>query len=284
MPGGGPRQAPGMRADARAPRPANMRAPWLLHLAVVMLAVAIALGPKENAVAQRPDQPQIIVAPIILAAPGSQISLEIRIGPLEALPRNSFVRLRGLPHPVSLTEGYSIGPGSWAVSLNALPKLKANVPAGEFGRSDLVIQLIATDGTVLAEARTALFMGTAAVGSRGGAAEALTPSVTRQDPAVLLPPLSAEDRTRAQKFVDQGEGYLRQGNIAGARLLFRRAAEAGYAPAAIRLGATYDPAELDRLQVQGVPADRAEARKWYERARELGAPEAAERLARLGGS
>jgi hypothetical protein len=261
-----------------------MRAPWLLHLAVVMLAVAIALGPKENAVAQRPDQPQIIVAPIILAAPGSQISLEIRIGPLEALPRNSFVRLRGLPHPVSLTEGYSIGPGSWAVSLNALPKLKANVPAGEFGRSDLVIQLIATDGTVLAEARTALFMGTAAVGSRGGAAEALTPSVTRQDPAVLLPPLSAEDRTRAQKFVDQGEGYLRQGNIAGARLLFRRAAEAGYAPAAIRLGATYDPAELDRLQVQGVPADRAEARKWYERARELGAPEAAERLARLGGS
>jgi len=31
-----------------------------------------------------------------------------------------------------------------------------------------------------------------------------------------------------------------------------------------------------------VVADRDEARKWYERARELGEPEAEERLARLG--
>ena len=34
---------------------------------------------------------------------------------------------------------------------------------------------------------------------------------------------------------------------------------------------------------QGVQPNLGEARKWYERARELGAPEAEERLARLGG-
>ena len=51
----------------------------------------------------------------------------------------------------------------------------------------------------------------------------------------------------------------------------------------IRLAATYDPSELARLQVQGIAPDPAEARKWYERARELGAPEAEERLARLAG-
>jgi TPR repeat protein len=65
----------------------------------------------------------------------------------------------------------------------------------------------------------------------------------------------------------------------GARRLFRRAADWGFAPAALRLAATYDASELRRLQVEGVAADRNEARKWYERARELGAPEAEERLA-----
>lgn len=101
---------------------------------------------------------------------------------------------------------------------------------------------------------------------------------------LLRPPeLSAEERTRAERLVAQGQRHLEQGNIGAARLFFQRGAEAGLARAAIRLAATYDPAELSRLQVQGLIADRAEARKWYERARELGAPEADERLARLGG-
>ena len=74
---------------------------------------------------------------------------------------------------------------------------------------------------------------------------------------------------------------LAQGKVASARLLFRQAAEADFAPAAMRLAATYDPAELSALKVLGVSPDVAEARKWYERARELGAPEAEQRLASL---
>ena len=83
----------------------------------------------------------------------------------------------------------------------------------------------------------------------------------------------------------QGEKLPSAGqHRACARQYFQRAAEAGLAAGALRLAATYDPAELSRIQAQGVVPDRAEARKWYERARELGAPEAEERLARLGGS
>jgi TPR repeat protein len=96
--------------------------------------------------------------------------------------------------------------------------------------------------------------------------------------------LSADDRTKAEKLVAQGERFLQQGSIVLAREFFRRAADVGLAQAAIRLAATYDPSEIARLGAQGVVPDRAEARKWYERARELGAPEAEERLARLGGS
>jgi hypothetical protein len=72
------------------------------------------------------------------------------------------------------------------------------------------------------------------------------------------------------------------GDVVSARLLFRRGADWGFASAALRLAATYDPSELRRLEVQDVAAERNEARKWYERARELGAPEAKERSCQTG--
>jgi TPR repeat protein len=80
----------------------------------------------------------------------------------------------------------------------------------------------------------------------------------------------------------KGRKYLGDANIEAARQFFRRAADAGLAAAALRLAATYDPAELVHLQAEGVVANQAEARRWYERARDLGATEAEGRLARLG--
>jgi hypothetical protein len=47
------------------------------------------------------------------------------------------------------------------------------------------------------------------------------------------------------------------------------------------MAATYDAAELDRLGLLGLKADRETARQWYERARELGAADAEQRLRRL---
>ena len=68
-----------------------------------------------------------------------------------------------------------------------------------------------------------------------------------------------------------------------ARQFFLRAAQLGLARGALLLAASYDPRELARWGAQGIQPNLTEARKWYERARELGAPEAEERLARLGG-
>ena len=197
-----------------------------------------------------------------------------RSGPPSALPGNSFVRLRGLPPSVSLTEGHAIGPGSWAVPLFSLPTLKANIPAGVSGRSELIISLVAVDGTLLAEARTALVVGPSAMIAP---ADKATGTRSAPMPRHLRPPCppggptatvwprrghpSCRPRTRraAEKLIAQGERFLTQGNIASRAQFFQRAADAGYAPAAIRLAATYDPAELARLQVQGVVPDRAEA-------------------------
>jgi len=46
---------------------------------------------------------------------------------------------------------------------------------------------------------------------------------------------------------------------------------------------TYPVVHGPRWGARGIQPNLGEARKWYERARELGAPEAEERLARLGG-
>jgi hypothetical protein len=93
--------------------------------------------------------------------------------------------------------------------------------------------------------------------------------------------LSAGERARAEMILALGVRHLEQGNVAAARVFFQRAADTGLAAGALKLAATYDPRELERLGATAVPADRNEARKWYARAHELGAPEAAERLVGL---
>jgi len=59
-----------------------------------------------------------------------------------------------------------------------------------------------------------------------------------------------------------------------ARLLFERAGDLGLAEAAMALGATYDAAELEKPNLRGIGADDKQAKRWYERALELGASEA----------
>jgi hypothetical protein len=265
----------------------------------LLLACLLVLGGSQDAAAQGKDGPRIIVPPTIVAAPASQTSLSIVVGPPGKLPHNSFLRLRGLPTSVSLTEGHAIAPGSWAIPLIGLPSLKAVVPAGVSGRSEITIQLIGVDGTTFAESRTALVVGPPTMVVPGVAPPEKSPADTAKKRARTTPPptppaksdrrkqprppeLTAEQKQRAERLVGLGERHLEQGNIGAARMFFQRAAEAGLALGAIRLAATYDPMELGRLQAQGVVADPAQARRWYERARELGAAEADERLARLG--
>ncbi len=97
--------------------------------------------------------------------------------------------------------------------------------------------------------------------------------------------LSLADTTRAERLLALGVKQIKEdGNVSAARLFFQSAADMGLAAAALRLAETYDSAEMERLKTPSVMPDRALARRWYERARELGAPEADERLKRLSGS
>jgi hypothetical protein len=91
-----------------------------------------------------------------------------------------------------------------------------------------------------------------------------------------------QTRQNALRLLKMGDDRVKDGFVSQARLLYERAADAGLAEAAMALAATFDPNELARLNLPDIPPDPNEARRWYERARELGAVAADAPLKRLG--
>ena len=89
------------------------------------------------------------------------------------------------------------------------------------------------------------------------------------------------DRDEVAMLATRGEAFIAAGDIAAARLVLQRAAEARDARAALLLGATYDPSMLEKIRVRGFAPDIATARIWYERAKEFGSAEASQRLEML---
>ncbi len=281
-------------------------------LTIVPLTLAIAQGAQLN-----------VPKEFVTESPG-EASLGITVGPADALPRNSYLRIRGLPPSVALSQGHSIAPGSWAVPLSALPGLKLMVPTGVFGRSDVAVVLMSVDGAIQAEAR-AVLVATPKVAASAAPPPPVARATTTSDlragiassaeaapmvppapvaamrspiavapvasipmapapaaPTPVAPGPSPEERQRLMRLVQKGDSELTDGGIAGARLMYQRAADAGLAQGALALGGTYDPVELARARVVGFKPDPVQAKRWYERARDLGSPEAAERLKRLG--
>jgi hypothetical protein len=82
-------------------------------------------------------------------------------------------------------------------------------------------------------------------------------------------------------LLKRGKDLIASGDLAAARLMLQRAADANHAEAALALGATYDPFVLRELKVYGFTPDAAMARVWYEKAIELGSPAAPGRLEML---
>jgi len=79
-------------------------------------------------------------------------------------------------------------------------------------------------------------------------------------------------------LLKRGDDLIASRDLAAARLVLRRAANAGDAQAAMALAGTYDPMILEKLSVHGFVPDIALARVWYEKAKKLGSAEAPQRL------
>jgi hypothetical protein len=100
------------------------------------------------------------------------------------------------------------------------------------------------------------------------------PAAARPEPRTA----PAMSRDEVATLLKRGRDLIAVGDIASARLILTRLAEAGDAEAALTLAGTYDAGVLASLHVVGVQPDAAKARAWYATAAERGSPEARRRL------
>ena len=100
-------------------------------------------------------------------------------------------------------------------------------------------------------------------------------------PPVATPPAKHIDPEEFATMMKRAKDLLAIGDIPPARLLLERAAKASEPTAALMLAQTYDPEVLRTFDVRNIVPEPAKARRWYERAAQLGSTDAQRRLAQM---
>lgn len=260
--------------------------------------VAALQPPVVNPAPPPPPPIELVVQPGNVAAPDQPSPLGVSlVGPGEG----SSLVVTGLPLGASLTSGRPLGGGAWRVAALDIGNIGVRPPRGYAGGMQLGLELRRADDSV-ADRQPVRLEWSAPPPRQAPPVVALAPSAEpiRQAPPlappaparVAPPPVTAApaapsraasrmDRDEIALLIKRGTDFMATGDIATARLVLRRAAEANDPRAALALAATYDPIVLERLGVRGFQPDVAMARSWYEKAQELGSPEAGRQLEAL---
>jgi hypothetical protein len=220
-----------------------------------------------------------------------------------APPPGAFVSINGLTAGARLTSGKRVGP-EWRVPATEISGVSVIPPEGFTGQMLVTAELRDGDGVALTGTSTRLTWQTApslaAVAPRVAAAPppAAVPPPVAAPPVAVAPPVTVAaavpsampapspqrevvrslDPREVAALVKRGQDLLASGDVQSARLLLMRGAEARDPRAALLVGTTYDPARLRQIGADGPLADVAQARLWYQRAKEWGEPDAQRQL------
>ncbi len=181
--------------------------------------------------------------------------------------------LAGLTVGTRLSAGVPVSASSWQLPSRDLSNVVVYAPKDFVGVMNTAIDLLSPNERLM-DSRAARFEWIAKKSAP------MKPADRIDSGSPSLASIQPMDREQAAFLMKQGEDLLKIGDIAGARLAFRRLADAGNAEAALALGATFDPRFLAERNVIGVVGDDAKARAWYQRAMELGSTVAKRILAR----
>jgi hypothetical protein len=192
----------------------------------------------------------------------------------EALPLDVSIRgsgdgaslvIGGLAKGATVSRGRPAGESGWQLSSAELESAMIRPPQGFVGAMDLSVELRLADDT-LSDRRSLRFEWVAPV-----VAESETKGFT----------IRSLDPDEIAGLLKRGDELIASGDLGAARLVLRRAAEAGNARAALALASTYDPIVLEKRAVHGFVPDIAMARNWYEKAKQFGSADAPQRLEML---
>ena len=190
---------------------------------------------------------------------GDAIPIGLKVeGPIDG----AVAIVSGLVVGTVLSAGRPSGSTGWVVPADQLASAHVHPPQGFVGTMDYTVALRLPDGT-LADTQTMRLEWR----DNHAMPNATPPTIGRR--------LDPEELTTLLK---RGQELFETGDLSSARLLLRRAAEAGDPRAALILAATYDPNVQKELGVYGGAPDVAMAQAWYEKAKEFGSREAPRRL------
>ncbi|MDI4235520.1 hypothetical protein OZ411_22175 [Bradyrhizobium sp. Arg237L] len=206
------------------------------------------------------------------------LPLGVRVG---APPPGAVIAIGGLPAGARLTAGKRVAANEWRVPASEISAVSVIPPDGFVGQMVVTVELRDGDGAALVGSSIRLSWKPAASVAAQPPAAVVAAAPAR--PAAASPPPQMDtvrnlDPKEISVVVKRGQDLLASGDIAAARLLLLRAAEARDARAALLLARTYDPIVLKQLGASGPLADLAQARNWYQKAKEWGEPEAQRQL------
>jgi hypothetical protein len=243
-------------ATASASQEAPTLPPPVALMPEEILAQATPVAPIRRG---KPSSAELVVAQGSSGAIGAALPLRVS---LNGAPAGAIIVIKGLPAGATLSVGRPLETGGWQLAGGELPDAALRPPQGFAGVMELELELrLPNDG--VADRKTLHLEWTAIAGSQATRPDFVIRHLEPDEVAALL---------------KRGEGFIASGDLASARLVLQRAAEAGEAQAALSLAGTFDPIVLDRLGLQGQKADIEKARIWYQRAQELGSAAAPRRL------
>jgi hypothetical protein len=195
--------------------------------------------------------PTFSIDQVISARPRRATRFPLSVNADGVVPDNSLIAIHGLPKGTVLSAGRPDGVDGWLLAPDDLGSGLFIIPGGgDDGSSDLIVQILTPERRIASELHARLVVS-----------ESGEVSNNHQ--------VASSSSDEIQVLLTHGRELQRVGYLAGARLFFERAAEAGSAEGARALGETYDPVEFQKLGVHGMAPDPALARKWYDRARAL---------------
>jgi hypothetical protein len=100
--------------------------------------------------------PVLSPPPSIEASPGADITLPIALDGTDGVPVRSIIAIRGLPQGSKLSSGRPYDETEWNLKPDEIGDLHLILPSNATGESKLIIQLVAIDGAILADAATIL--------------------------------------------------------------------------------------------------------------------------------
>jgi hypothetical protein len=183
---------------------------------------------------------------------------------------NLFLRVAGLVQGARLSAGFALSVDKWGLFATDLKNVMVQPPPTFVGAMNLTVELFIADAAPVD--RQILHFEW----MNGEVPEAKMPEAQPKSEAIDKLPSE-----QIAQLLKRGNDLISSGDLAAARLVLKRAAQAGDARAALALAGTYDPVTLQRFPVHGLSPDLAMARHWYEKAKELGSPDALGRLEML---